>query len=70
MQLVLIPGDGIGPEVTEATRRVVAATGTRIDWVEAPAGIDAAQKFGDPLPVPGRPQGAVYHPGRPGVPVH
>jgi isocitrate dehydrogenase (NAD+) len=50
MQLVLISGDGIGPEVTEATRRVVAATGTRIDWVEAPAGLDAAQKLGDPLP--------------------
>jgi isocitrate dehydrogenase (NAD+) len=50
MQLVLIPGDGIGPEVTEATRRVVAATGTRIDWVEAPAGLGAAQKLGDPLP--------------------
>jgi isocitrate dehydrogenase (NAD+) len=50
MQLVLISGDGIGPEVTGATRRVVAATGTRIDWVEAPAGLDAAQKFGDPLP--------------------
>jgi isocitrate dehydrogenase (NAD+) len=50
MKLVLIPGDGIGPEVTEATRRVVAATGTKIDWVEAPAGLDAAQKFGDPLP--------------------
>src|SRR5687767_4104745 len=50
MQLVLIPGDGIGPEVTQATRRVVAATGTRIDWVEAPAGLDAAQKLGDPLP--------------------
>lgn len=50
MQLVIIPGDGIGPEVTEATRRVVAATGTRIDWVEAPAGLDAAKRLGDPLP--------------------
>jgi isocitrate dehydrogenase (NAD+) len=50
MKLVLIPGDGIGPEVTDATRRVVAATGTKIDWVEAPAGLDAAQKLGDPLP--------------------
>src|SRR3954471_16370942 len=50
MRLVLIPGDGIGPEVTDATRRVVAATGTRIDWVEAPAGLDAAQTLGDPLP--------------------
>src|SRR5438270_7951836 len=50
MQLVLIPADGIGPEVTDATRRVVAATGTKIDWVEAPAGLDAARKLGDPLP--------------------
>src|SRR3954467_7161909 len=50
MRLVLIPGDGIGPEVTDATQRVVAATGTRIDWVEAPAGLDAAEKLGDPLP--------------------
>jgi isocitrate dehydrogenase (NAD+) len=50
MQLVLIPGDGIGPEVTDATKRVIAATGTQIDWVEAPAGLDAAQRLGDPLP--------------------
>src|SRR3954464_256694 len=50
MRLVLIPGDGIGPEITDATQRVVAATGTRIDWVEAPAGLDAAQRLGDPLP--------------------
>jgi isocitrate dehydrogenase (NAD+) len=50
MQLVIIPGDGIGPEVTDATKRVIAATGTKIDWVEAPAGLDAAQRFGDPLP--------------------
>jgi len=50
MQLVLIPGDGIGPEVTAATREVVAAAGARIDWVVAPAGLEAAQEFGDPLP--------------------
>jgi isocitrate dehydrogenase (NAD+) len=50
MQLVLIPGDGIGPEVTDATCRVVAASGATIDWVIAPAGLDAAAKFGDPLP--------------------
>jgi isocitrate dehydrogenase (NAD+) len=50
MRLVLIPGDGIGPEVTDAARRVVAATGMQIDWVEAPAGLDAAQRLGDPLP--------------------
>jgi isocitrate dehydrogenase (NAD+) len=50
MQLVLIPGDGIGPEVTDATRKVVAAAGAKIDWVIAPAGVDAAKRFGDPLP--------------------
>src|SRR3974390_2793066 len=50
MQLVLIPGDGIGPEVTDATRRVVAAAGIKIDWVEAPAGLDAVDRLGDPLP--------------------
>jgi isocitrate dehydrogenase (NAD+) len=50
MQLVLIPGDGIGPEVTAATREVVAAAGAEIDWVVAPAGLEAAQQFGDPLP--------------------
>ena len=50
MQLVLIPGDGIGPEVTQATREVVAAAGATIDWVIAPAGLDAAEQFGDPLP--------------------
>src|SRR5215210_2427193 len=50
MQLVLIPGDGIGPEVTDATLQVVAAAGAKIDWVIAPAGIDAANKLGDPLP--------------------
>jgi isocitrate dehydrogenase (NAD+) len=46
----MIPGDGIGPEVMEATRAVVAAAGARIDWVEAYAGLGAAERFGDPLP--------------------
>jgi isocitrate dehydrogenase (NAD+) len=50
MQLVLIPGDGIGPEVTDATRQIVAAAGAQIDWIVAPAGLDAARQFGDPLP--------------------
>src|SRR6186713_2543111 len=50
MQLVLIPGDGIGPEVTDATKQVVAASGAKIYWVVAPAGLDAARQFGDPLP--------------------
>ena len=50
MKLVLIPGDGIGPEVTEATKQIVAAAGARIDWVIAPAGLEAVKSHGDPLP--------------------
>ena len=36
--IVLIPGDGIGPEVTNATKRVIEAAGLSVDWVELPAG--------------------------------
>jgi isocitrate dehydrogenase (NAD+) len=50
MQIVLIEGDGIGPEVTLAACRVVAAAGVRIDWVRTPAGLHAAETLGDPLP--------------------
>jgi isocitrate dehydrogenase (NAD+) len=50
MQIVLIEGDGIGPEVTQAACRVVAAAGVKIDWVKAAAGIPAAEQFGEPLP--------------------
>ena len=50
MRVVLIEGDGIGPEVTAAARRVVAAAGVAIDWVPAAAGLGAAEKYGDPLP--------------------
>jgi isocitrate dehydrogenase (NAD+) len=50
MKVVLIPGDGIGPEVAAAAREVVAATGVTIDWVIAYAGAEAAERFGDPLP--------------------
>jgi isocitrate dehydrogenase (NAD+) len=48
--VVLIAGDGIGPEVTGAMRAVVDATGARINWIEAAAGLGAAEQFGDPLP--------------------
>ncbi len=50
MQIVLIEGDGIGPEVTQAACRVIAATGVKIDWVKAAAGINAAEQHGEPLP--------------------
>jgi isocitrate dehydrogenase (NAD+) len=49
--VVLIAGDGIGPEVSAAMRAVVQAAGASITWVEAVAGLDAAERLGDPLPV-------------------
>ena len=46
----LIPGDGVGPEVTEATRRVLEATGVVIDWDIQQVGQAALEKHGTPLP--------------------
>ena len=48
--VVLIAGDGIGPEVTSAMQTVVAESGASITWVEALAGLAAVEKVGDPLP--------------------
>jgi isocitrate dehydrogenase (NAD+) len=48
--VVLIPGDGIGPEVTAAAQEVVRAAGANISWIGAEAGMGAAQRYGDPLP--------------------
>jgi len=48
--VTLIPGDGIGPEVSEATRRVLDATGIAFAWDVREAGEGAAEKFGDVLP--------------------
>jgi isocitrate dehydrogenase (NAD+) len=48
--ITLIPGDGVGPEITEATRRVLEATGVRFDWEMAYAGADVIDKYGTPLP--------------------
>ncbi len=49
-KVVLIPGDGIGPEVTDAARRVLAAAGAEIEWVEHKAGLAALQDGGEVLP--------------------
>ena len=49
-QIVLIPGDGIGPEITGAVTRILDAAGAGISWVEATAGLTAHERFGDPLP--------------------
>ncbi len=48
--IVLLPGDGIGPEVIEATVRVLEAVGLKAQWHSALAGNRAIEKFGHPLP--------------------
>ncbi|TML81220.1 MAG: isocitrate/isopropylmalate dehydrogenase family protein [Actinobacteria bacterium] len=50
-RVTLIPGDGTGPELTEATRRVLEATGVEFDWDVREAGADVMEKYGgNPLP--------------------
>ncbi len=46
----LLPGDGIGPEVTTAARRVIDASGADIEWVPLPAGATALELLGSTLP--------------------
>ena len=48
--VTLIPGDGIGPELTSAMTRVVEAAGVDIEWEVAEAGADVMEKYGTPLP--------------------
>jgi len=49
--ITLIPGDGIGPEVTEAVVRVLEASGVSINWETHLAGISAFERTGQTLPV-------------------
>ena len=49
-KITLIPGDGTGPEVTEATKRVLEATGVKFEWDIGIIGQQAQDKFGTPLP--------------------
>jgi isocitrate dehydrogenase (NAD+) len=48
--VTLIPGDGIGYEVSEAARRVIDATGVDIAWEVHDAGLDVVEKYGEPMP--------------------
>lgn len=48
--VTLIPGDGIGPEISEATRQVIEATGVTIKWDIQKAGQEVFEKEGTPLP--------------------
>jgi isocitrate dehydrogenase (NAD+) len=49
-RITLIPGDGIGPEVSEAARTVIEAAGTDVEWDVQDAGAAVAEREGDPLP--------------------
>ena len=49
-RVTLIPGDGTGPELTEAARRVLEATGVAFEWDVRQAGVDVMEEAGTPLP--------------------
>ncbi|HEV2116660.1 MAG TPA: isocitrate/isopropylmalate dehydrogenase family protein [Terriglobales bacterium] len=49
-KITLIPGDGIGPEVTDATVRILEATGLKFEWERYNAGQEAYEKYGEYLP--------------------
>src|SRR3989440_11062364 len=49
-RVTLIPGDGIGPELAEATRRVLDASGVAFEWEVLDAGEAVMAEYGTPLP--------------------
>ena len=49
-KVVLISGDGIGPNITKAVKKVVKASGAEIDWIERKAGLSALEDGPDVLP--------------------
>jgi len=49
-KVTMIPGDGVGPEVSEATRRVLEATGVKFEWDVQNAGLGVMEKYGTPMP--------------------
>jgi isocitrate dehydrogenase (NAD+) len=48
--ITLIPGDGIGPEISECTKRLLAAGGAKLEWEEVEAGAALADATGNPIP--------------------
>src|SRR6266849_6399518 len=48
--VTLIPGDGVGPEVSAAARQVIDATGVGIDWEVHDAGLGVMEQYGEPMP--------------------
>ncbi len=51
-KITLIPGDGIGPEISKAATRIIDASGVDCEWIEHEAGIRTYEKTGNPLPPP------------------
>jgi isocitrate dehydrogenase (NAD+) len=51
-KITLIPGDGIGSEITGAVVRIIEASGVDIEWESFIAGAEALSRYGDPLPEP------------------
>ncbi|MDX2030575.1 MAG: isocitrate dehydrogenase (NAD(+)) [Blastocatellia bacterium] len=51
-KITLIPGDGIGSEITGAVVRIIEASGVDIEWESFVAGAEALSRYGDPLPEP------------------
>jgi len=50
IDVTLITGDGVGPEIAEAARRCIDATGAGINWIVAEAGVEVMERLGTPLP--------------------
>ena len=50
VDITLITGDGVGPEIAEAARRCIDATGADINWDVAEAGVEVMERLGSPLP--------------------
>jgi isocitrate dehydrogenase (NAD+) len=49
-KITLIPGDGIGPEVTSAVVRILEATGIKFEWETFAVGAEAYEKYGEYIP--------------------
>ncbi len=49
-KITFIPGDGVGPELSDAAKRCIEATGVDIEWEVFDAGVDVMEKYGTPLP--------------------
>ena len=49
-KITLLPGDGIGPEVTAAVVQIIECAGVDVEWEKYFVGAEALTRFGDPLP--------------------